>query len=145
MTCDTADGGGWIQFNVRNDQGRFVAVPRLARYLIQSLMLGDGRIEFTEKPRTLNAGHLDELMALLADDQRHGLVFVAGTDDRLSFDRYVDKVATWSRETCGLGQVVVLDPPATRAFAERVGNPYAVRAWSIRNYHPGVDFIDPPG
>ncbi|WP_039737976.1 hypothetical protein [Saccharomonospora halophila] len=134
----------WINLTVRNDQGKYVNVPKLARFLIEALPLRDGSIEFSGKPTVYHEADIDRLMSLLADERRHGLVFVAGSDsvEGLPFDPYVRKLDEWTRETNGLAQVVVLDPAATRAFARRVGDRYAAPAWTIRTYGPGVEFED---
>lgn len=134
----------WINLTVRNDQGRFVNVPGLAKFLMEALPLGDGGIEFTGKPAVYREGDIDRLMSLLADQRRHGLVFVAGTDSvaGLPFDPYVRKVGEWASEVHGLAQVVVLDPAASQAFARRAGDRYAAPPWTIRTYGPGVVFGD---
>lgn len=132
----------WISLVVRNSNGRVVNVPRLARYLMQVLPLGDGAIEFADSPQVFGVADIERLTRLLTDRARHGLVFVAGTDDKLSFGAFRRQLAKWTKEVYGLGQVVILDPAATRALEERVGPRFAAPAWTIRTYQPGATFTD---
>ena len=139
---DRPGSGDWISLVVRNSKGAFVSVPQLARYLMEVLPLGDGAIEFGDRPQVFGVADLDRLIGLLSDQNRHGLVFVAGTADhpQLPFAAFHAKVADWAKEVYGLAQVVVLDPAATYALAERVGPQFTAPAWTIRTYQPGVDF-----
>lgn len=141
---DEPGGADWIHLAVTNSEGRFVAVPRLAKYLMQVLPLGDGSIQFLDHPMVFHQTDVDQLVALLADGQRNGLVFVAGTSvvDDLPIERFVDKVGQWSKEVYGLAQIVVLDPAATVDFEEKVGAKLAAPAWTIRTYQPGLELSD---
>lgn len=131
----------WVQLTVRNDGGRFVAVPGLASYLMQALPLGDSRIEFSDSPQTFGEGDVDRLVELLEDEGRHGLVFVAGTShETIPFGAFAGKVGDWAKQVYGLAQAIVLDPAATAAFEARVGKAFAVPPWTIRTFQPGVRF-----
>lgn len=133
----------WIYLNVTNDQGKFVATPNLARYLMQVLPLGDGSLSYVDAPQLFRRDQVERLIGVLSDTRRHGLVFVAGTDDRLPVDAFKNQVNEWARQVYGLAQVIVLDPEATAEFEARVGARMATPAWTIRTYRPGVDFSDP--
>jgi hypothetical protein len=37
LACDRRGGDGWVSVKVENDQERFVDIPRIARYLMQTL------------------------------------------------------------------------------------------------------------
>jgi hypothetical protein len=134
----------WISIRVTNDQGRFVAVPRVARYLLGVLPLRDGRLELEDSFSVLRSGHIDELVDALTDDRRHGLAFVAGSDVELDipFDIWANQVGKWAKEVSGLGKVFVLDPAATADFARRVGPEFAAPPWAIRTYRPDVRLDD---
>jgi len=138
---DRKGDGDWISLRVENDKGHFVGVPRLGKYLMQTLPLGDGSLEFTDKPQVFHQDRVDDLIELLCDDQRHGLVFVAGTsaESDIPFDIFVSAVGDWTREVFGLAQVIVLDPAATNIFGEAVGSAHGTPPWTIRTYLPGVD------
>lgn len=135
----------WLTLAVRSGHGGFVRVPRLARYLMQVLPLGDGDVEFIDGRHQWGAPEVDALMDLLSDPTRHGLVFVAGTDDAsgIPVDAFSRQVEHWAREVVGLAQVVVLDPAGTAAFEAAVGVGFRAPSWTIRTYHPGVQFGDP--
>lgn len=131
----------WIQITTRNDGGRFVDVPNLARYLMQALPLGDSRIEFSDQPQTFGEGDIDRLVEVLQDEHRHGLVFVAGSsNETIPFGAFAAQVGKWAKQVAGLAQVIVLDPSATAAFESRVGKSFATPAWTIRTYQPDVRF-----
>lgn len=134
----------WISIRVTNDDGRFVAVPRVARYLLEVLPLRDGLLELEDSFNVLRADRIDELVDALTDDRRHGLAFVAGSDaeSAIPFDSWARQVGKWAKEVSGLGKVFVLDPAATLAFQQRVGPELAAPAWAIRTYRPNVELED---
>lgn len=141
LAHDQAGAGDWIELTVRNDRGHFVDVPVLARYLMQTLPLGDGALEYVDAPQVLGATRVDELIELLRDEQRHGQVFVAGSsgDGEIPFDTWVEAVGRWTKQVYGLAQVIVLDPHATAVFAGAVGQSHQAPPWTIRTYFPAVD------
>ncbi|UVF80009.1 hypothetical protein [Gordonia mangrovi] len=140
----STDEGGWISLSVRNSQARFVKVPRLARYLMQALPLRDGQLEFASGHQLFGSASVDRLVSILEDDRRHGLVFVAGTNNvaDIPVDAFARKVDQWAREVYGLAQVIVLDPHSTEVFRQRVGDQLAAPVWAIRSYQPGVTWDD---
>ena len=140
---DRRGDGDWLSITVENDRGSFVDVPRLARYLMQALPLGDGPLEFVDEPVALREDRVDDFIDLLCDPDRRGLVFAAGTDSARPFDEFATKVREWSRQVYGLAQVVVLDPAATAAVAEQIGVGHEVPPWTIRTFHPEVDPASP--
>lgn len=128
----------WVCLDITNDQGHFVAVPHLARYLMTDLGLADGSISFDSKPRVLDEFDDELFLDALADGERHGLIFATGTDDRLSFASYLNKVAIWTEQVHGLAEVLVLTPDLTSKL-ERTIDRYAPPPWTIRTYFPKVD------
>lgn len=135
---DEPGGRDWISLVVSNDRGNFVAVPRLARYLMQVLPLGDSSLTFTDKAQQFGVNDVDHLIEVLSDERRHGLVFVAGSSDSGGIDLapYVRQVDKWAKGVFGLAQVIVLDPAATAEFERRVGPNFSAPAWTIRTYQP---------
>ena len=144
LAHDETGTDDWIHLEITNSRGLFVNRPRLVERLVDVLPLGDGNVAFTAGPQVFRIGDVDRLVELLADDDRHALVLVAGTENGagIPFDAFRDQVAVWARELTGLAQVVVLDPLATTAFEARVGVRFSARPWTIRTYLPGVDFAD---
>lgn len=140
LACDRRGGDGWLSVKVQNDQKRFVDIPRIARYLMQTLPLGHGQIRFVDRPQLFNANEVERLVELLRDEERHGLVLVAGTGDGgVPFDSFVNRMGVWTKEVYGLAQVIVLDPHATEAFNAAVGPRYQAAQWGIRTFFPDVD------
>ena len=139
ICVDNVEEESWLRVHVENDQGRFVDVPWLARHLIETLRLGDGpHLEFGDHARVVGAHQFDELIDLLCDEERHGLVFVAGTTAEEPVGPFVDKVDEWTAQVHGLGQVIVLDPAGTQRLRDEIGG-HAVQPWTVRTYFPGVD------
>ena len=132
-------GGGWVSVQVQNEQGSFVPAPNIARFLIASLHLHDGGWELSDQPHVIGVDRLSEVLDVVRDPQRRGPVFVAGTDEQLPFEAFRGRVTTWAREVDGLGHVVVLDPHATRALHQQVGEEWAVPAWTLRTFLPDAD------
>jgi hypothetical protein len=133
------DAAGWVRLGVTNDSGRFVDVPRLATYVMDTVETRDGPAVFASTPRVVSAGGVDALIDELCDPDRRALAFVAATDNSLPFDAFVDRLGRWTRQVRGLGHVVVLDPLATAAFSEAVGATHEVPPWTVRTYLPDVD------
>lgn len=135
---------GWVSISVENDQNNFVDTPRVARYLMQTVPLGDGRVRFADQAQVFKIDDAARLVELLRDQERHGLVFAAGTTDHdLPFEPFVKRMDFWTRQVYGLGQVVVLAPPATKVFNSTVAPEYRAATWGIRTFYPGVDLESP--
>lgn len=133
---------GWINLSVSSGDDKFVKVPRLAGYLMKALPLGDGLMEFVDGHRWMGTDDVPRLIELLADPERHGLVFVAGTnaDSGVPVDAFAKKVGEWAKQVYGLAEVIVLDPAGTEEMIRKVGPAFAAPEWTIRTYQPGVRF-----
>lgn len=136
-------GGGWVAIDVVSEDGLFVKVPGVARYLIEALHLSDGGLELCRDPRTLTVDRLPELVAVLRDPERRSPVFVAGTDTRLPFGPFSTQVKDWTAQVDGMGHVFVLDPRATTELVTLLGRAWEAPAWTIRTYGPGLDLDQP--
>ena len=130
---------GWINFTVSNEQGRFVAVPRLASKYMDLLDARHGPVSLNSTPTVVGSTSLDDLVHLICDPGRSVPLLVAGTDRQLPFGRFVDRYAEWTKQVRGLAGVLVMDPLATEALASAFGDSYGVPAWTIRTYLPDVD------
>ena len=139
---ENAQRGGWLSLDVRSASGSFVNRPRLAGYLLEVLSLRDGT-PITATPSRVNAGSVSDVVEALESPERRGPVFVAATNEAMSFDGFAWLVDEWAKETVGLAQVFVLDPLATRSLNARLGKVWAVPQWTIRTYLPGVDLTSP--
>ena len=130
----------WLRLRTANSVGSFVRVPRLAKNLMRVLQFSDGHMQFSPEAQLHRPHDVPDVLELLKDPDRHGLVFVAGTETGLrSVDGFRSRVSRWSREVYGLAQAIVLDPLATLQFNNAVGDAHAAQPWSIRTYRPGVD------
>ena len=133
-----ASSAGWIDLTVTNSEGNFVAVPKLARYLMQALDVRDASMQLVDEVKQWDVNEVDRLVELLEDQDRHGLVFVAGTADVPDlYEAFRKRVSTWTREVFGMAQSIVLTPRATQVLSERLGH-HAVGPWMLRTYYPGV-------
>lgn len=134
-------GEGWMLLEVADDRRSFVAVPRLAKYLLAAMDVRDGGdLALTDAAHAVSVAQVQELAEAVTDPERNGLIFVAGTDEvGAEFDPFLARVRLWTREVVGQAEVVVLDPHATRAFAEIMENTHGVDPWTIRTYLPDVD------
>lgn len=135
-------GGGWLSVDVASANGQFVAVPNVARYLLQALHLQDGDMELTCGPRVMGVDRVEEVVALLESAERRGAVFIAGTDGQLEFEPFRAHVAEWAKQTDGLAHVVVLDPAATAELSDRIGANWATPPWTVRTYLPDLDWTE---
>lgn len=126
-----------------NSDNQFVAVPRLARNVLEVVNFTDGGLTMTATPRIVSAANVGELIEALTDQRRRGPVLVAGTDGSLPFDRFVKSFGTWTREVTGLGNAIVLDPAATEELTRQIGTTWATPPWTVRTYLPGLDPGEP--
>lgn len=137
-----ASNDGWIDLNVSNSEGRFASVPNLAKDLLAKLPLGDGRMGLTDQPITVLPEEVDDLVETILDEDRRGLVFVAGSGTEQGvLAPFAERLPRWTGQIHGLGQAYLLVPEATAAFNERMGA-FGVRPWSLRTYYPSVDETD---
>lgn len=135
-----ASSEGWINISVRNSRGGFVSVPRIAKSLMRRLDLYDAALPLMAEPQIWDVARVDELIELLEDSDRHGLVFVAGSraEEHSLFAPFLDLLPKWAREVYGLAQTIALTPDATQEFGIKMGH-FAVAPWNLRTYFPGVD------
>jgi len=134
-----ASSDGWVDVHVTNAQGGFVATPRLVRYLLQVMDLGDAGLGYVDGVAEIDVLGIPSLLSALEDVKRLGLIFVAGSSadapgDLLS--AYAQELPRWARQTYGLAAFVRLTPDATDAFAARAPS-HAVSPWTIRTFYPG--------
>ena len=130
---------GWLTLLVSNSQQRSAAVPRLATYLLDVLDVHDGAMPLLSQAQLVNTGGVEDLLAAVRDDQRHGLLFVAGSSGDLDLSAWADRVRLWTRDIRGTAQAAVLDPAATLEFNTRVGRSHRVEPWTIRTFLPAAD------
>lgn len=132
--------GAWLRISVSSSEGIYVGTPRIAGYLLGSGLFRDGgSLLLTPSPKHVHLNEVEELAEVLTDVGRRGLAFVAGSDEDMAFDEWMSRVAKWTKDVTGLGEVFVLDPLATAELSEVLGEDFAVKPNTIRTYRPGVD------
>ena len=139
-----ASSEGWVSVDVTNDQGAFVAVPRLVRYLMELIPLGDGQVRFVDEVAVVGSPEVPALVLSLEHEGRHSPTYVIGSDERL-WDlktQFIDWAHQWAKETTGIGRFMLLDPEGTRRFTEIAGS-HAVEPWTLRTFLPLPVFDDP--
>lgn len=145
LTAETpADSKTWERGSVWLDvhapaESDFSAVPRLARYIVKSLDAADGLATLTAEPILIREPDVDRLIDVLCDEDRRGLVFVAGTHEELAFDEWRRMVGNLTEQTVGMASAYLLDRQATQRLSEELGERYATLPATIRTYFPGVD------
>jgi hypothetical protein len=134
-----ASGLGWCVIDVSNSEARFVKVPRLARYILEVERCVDGEGMLSAQPAIVGPSRVPEVIDIVCDPERRGLVFVAGSTTEQDLDRFARRVGQWTKATRGLAQVIVLDPQATTDFNQEIGLDHAAPIGLLRTYLPGAD------
>lgn len=133
-------GTTWVALEVSNSEGRFVAVPRIAAYLMDTLPTRDGVSLLSSTARLVGSNNVDEVLESIRDPARQGLYLVAATNHAdIDFEVFRKQVDKWGKQVRGLAQVVVLNPDATDDMLRAFGASHAVRPWTIRTFAPHVD------
>ncbi|MFC7329475.1 hypothetical protein [Marinactinospora rubrisoli] len=148
-------GGDLIWIDVRSDRlknttgnsARMTAsVPRLARQILETTVVRDGRAEIAALPRIVRGTdplEVENLLEVITDDARQIGVVVAGAFPGLSVELWRDTVAKVLRESVGLHAGYVLDEAAFDALNAALPGEHAVPQAGLRTYLPGVDLSDP--
>ena len=129
----------WIHLVISNDHGAFVSRPRVAQALLQKLPLGDSSLRFSAEPQFFPVAQVPQLVDLLLDPERNGIVFVAAMAEGTPRDAFVELVGRWTLEVHGLGQVIVLDASGASTLSQQLGAAHAVEPLTVRGFLPGVD------
>lgn len=129
---------GWLWVDVHSPDGRQAKVPKLVRNLLPLVDAWDGTARLEERSKIVRPEDIPDLIDVLCDPLRRGVVFVAGTTaiQPESWRKLVDAVA---RDTIGLAATYLLDPSATVELETAVGHQYATPGGTIRTYLPEVD------
>jgi hypothetical protein len=115
------------------------AVPRLARGLLATVPAFDALTSLTSEPRVIGSDGIDELIDALCDPDRRLPVVVSAAHPELEFGEWRQVVAHVMRYLPGLAGTYLLDPLATRKFADEIGRSHAVWGGAVRTYLPDVD------
>ncbi|MDN3225997.1 hypothetical protein QWJ06_04610 [Kocuria rhizophila] len=139
-----SDNFPWVWIDIHNDQNQYVAVPRVAKYLLGEFDFYSGTLRMDSKASRIGPEDVDDLIGTLRDRQRRVPIILAGSDHSDDMIEVFEQgLKEWGKQVFGLGGVAILDPDATKYFNKVVGNPFAVSAWSLRTYLPDVEFDIP--
>lgn len=134
----------WVWIDIHNDQNQYVAVPRVAKYLLEKFDFYSGTLRMDSKAARISPGNVDNLIGTLRDRNRRVPIILAGSDHSDDMIEVFEQgLQEWGKQVFGLGGVAILDPDATNYFNRAVGNPFSVSAWSLRTYLPDVEFDIP--
>lgn len=133
-----ASDAGWLHIEVRNDRGRYVAVPKIAKTLMRSAEFHDASLRLRDQVRMWDVSELDQLVELLTSPERNGLILIAGTGPQPDlFHAFNERLPKWISDTYGLAQVISLTPQATHGLTRRLEG-HGTNPWTIRTYFPGL-------
>ena len=107
--------------------------------LLSEFVAFDGSARLDVRPQRAFADDVDELIDMVCDPDRRGLLFLAGTDPSVPLGSWMDSVADILRDTAGLAAAYVLDPEATRLLLSHLTESHGVMPGTIRTYRPGAD------
>jgi hypothetical protein len=91
-----------------------------------------------DRPVVAQSESVDDLIDIICDPDRRGLVFLAGASPDQPWDVWRADVERYLAETVGLAAAYILDPGATAALARAIPS-HAVYPMTIRTYLPGAD------
>lgn len=117
----------------------WTATPRLARHLAEVFVARDGQGVLGPTPSRVSADGVEALIDVIRDQDRRGLIFIAGSDSRMPLEPWARHVSKLMKDTVGLAAAYVLDPDATDGLNAALGNSHGVPPWTIRTFRPGAD------
>jgi len=129
----------WLWLDVESPGQRYVQAPNLAGMLLNVFDGQDGGTRLGPGPGKVGAADVRAVVDSVCDPKRRGLVFVAGSDEKLPNGSWADYVQRLLRDTVGLSGAHVLDPSATEAFNNAIGPAHSVAPWTVRTFRPGVE------
>ena len=113
--------------------------PRLAGLLTGVLPARDSMARLTDQPMKVGMADVETVAEAACDPERRGLLFVAGMTADLPYDQWYSYATGLLRETTGLASSYFLDPAATDAFREIMGDTHAVAPGTVRTFLPEAD------
>ncbi len=118
---------------------QWVSTPNLAKNLLKIYEGFDGLASLGFRPQRVFADDVDQLIDVICDPDRRGLVYVAGAVEDWPLEQWIDVVADLLRDTVGLAGAYVMDPAATAMLADQLGSSHAVPVGTIRTFRRGAD------
>ncbi|GAB08849.1 hypothetical protein GOARA_021_00860 [Gordonia araii NBRC 100433] len=129
----------WIDLYAPGDKRP--APPRVIRNISEVVDALDGGYHSPAAPVRAYPDDVDTILGTLTDERRRGLVFLAGSDDRLGpISQWVAHVTKLLNGTNGLATAYILDAETTEELNSRMSPAHAVKPWTIRTFYPNPDF-----
>ncbi|GAA3676632.1 hypothetical protein GCM10022267_74390 [Lentzea roselyniae] len=133
----------WLWLDIESPQDQYASPPRVARSLLEVLEGRDRESRLGFGPTKIGPDDVRGVVESVWDPDRRGLLFVAGSDERLDVRNWHGYVQKLLKDTVGMAAAYVLDPEATRKFNNAVGDLHSVAPWTLRTFRPGVEADDP--
>ncbi|WP_410623612.1 hypothetical protein [Amycolatopsis sp. cmx-8-4] len=121
----------WLWLDLDGPSNIFGKIPLLARSLLDVFDASTHEVHQGSAVALTDVGDIASLVEAVCDPRRRTLVFVAGSDPRLPFDRWLELVRNLLRETVGLAGGYVLSPEATEAFNNAIGPAHQITPWTV--------------
>lgn len=117
--------------------------PAFLRDILGQVQAQDGAAPLPDSPLLYSRDDIGLLAEQINDEDRHGVLFVAGTSPDLPNEEWRRLVSAITQDTCGMATTVILAADATDAFNsahEPLG--YQVPPGTIRSFQPGAHLED---
>ncbi|WP_047688626.1 hypothetical protein [Kocuria sp. ZOR0020] len=134
----------WVWVDISNDINSYVAVPRVAKTLLEQFPFHDGSWRMRPDATLVHTEDVPGLLKALADPKRRVPLLVAGSTDNPDMNEVFQLgLQYWGRQVFGMGGVALLDPAATQEFNKTVQRNFHLSPWSLRTFLPDLDLDDP--
>lgn len=132
----------WIDIDSPPD-GAPAMPPAFLRDVLSQVTGRDGKAHLAATAPLLSSDDIAELIEWINDDERRGVLFVAGTSSELPLAEWRKLVESITWASCGMASTVVLDAEATQIFNE-LHSPknYQVPPGTVRSFQPGAHLDD---
>jgi hypothetical protein len=129
----------WLWLDLHGPEGVKGQIPKLARSLLEVFDAKMDDVRQGEAQPIVDRGEVGELIEAACNPNRRGLIFVAGSDSRLPFERWLRLIRELLVDCVGLAGAYVLSPEATNIFNNAIGPAHRVEPWTLRSFFPGVE------
>lgn len=122
---------------------RAVATPKVVKQLLEAVRVEDGRTEIAAEPRLVHQHLVEDVIAAILDDERSGAVVVATSPGPGLDQKWLQIVASLTKESVGNATVFVIADDAATAFTAAVPPTHDVPPGRVRTFLPDVNFDEP--
>lgn len=133
---------GWVWTDLHAPVGKQPQIPRLAKDLLTVLPAKDGSFPITDQPRTAHVEDVEMIRQALLDEDRRGVLYLAGTDEKIPLNDWAKYVGNVLKGTAGVASAYILDTEATKSLNSLLPASHQVSPWTVRTFNPNVDLED---